>query len=463
MKTVDILGNNFSSLFLAHKLINENVRVNYFLDGGKAAGHFAGLRWAENLFDIGMVFLEQPSEQDSNDQNFEDLSAAKRFDWLRYGQALNQEIEKLFSPVPADPVKVLYKRKLYADYLISDKLDMLSQFGLSLPDMFGNPKYPIHARYKNHPDCYNDIALSEASIFNHGEEMHTEMILPFLEKLTQKDPMSLMAKFHRVLWLPLYWPETIIQTLAGSPQSLREYKFFKTASGSIAEKITFIEAQVKSARNINIISDPILRAKWKIGLIELETENNSFNIQPDCIVLGLNRFCQVFGLHAPKVSDTEDLAIGFFLVDRELLPAKPFSVINVLDKEYKIYRISNQGNCSQNGNIKLSVEANLKVLKPSGSVDDLKDIFTAELAQIFSTHPSKFGRGKIVVAKDALVLPTFSNVATHEQKTREISYLFSGVNFTGHLLGYNLASLNDQMAQALQLYFKLRPDKRKGQ
>ena len=59
------------------------------------------------------------------------------------------------------------------------------------------------------------------------------------------------------------------------------------------------------------------------------------------------------------------------------------------------------------------------------------------------------------MAKDALVLPTFSNVTAHEEKTQEVSCLFSNGNFTGHLLGYNVASLNDQMAQALQLYFRL--------
>jgi len=458
MKTVDILGNNFSSLFLAHKLIDEDVQVNLFLDGGRAAGHFAGLRWAESLFDIGMVFLEQPSEQNSSGEKFEDLSPEKRFDWLRYGQALNHEMEKLFSPVPADPVKVLYQGELFADYLISDQLDMLSKFGFALPDMFGNPRHPLHAQYKNDPACYDDIALNKASIFNHGEEMHNEMILPFLEKLTQQDPLTLMAKFHRVLWLPLYWPETIVQILGGASTGLKEYKFFKTASGTIAEKIAAIEAQVKSAQNIEVISEPILRAKWRAGSIELETDDNNFTIQPDCIGLGLSRFCELFGLHAPTISDTEDLAVSFFLVDKELLPAELFSVINVLDKKYKIYRISNQGKCAQTGQVKLSVEANLNMLKPPESGEDLESIFAAELAQIFSTYPSKFVKQKSVVAKDALVLPTFSNVAAHEEKTQEVSSLFSSGNFTGHLLGYNVASLNDQMAQALQLYFRLRPN-----
>lgn len=455
MNTVNILGNNFSALYLAYKLIDKGVRVRIFLDGCRPAGHFAGIRFQDSLFDIGMVFLEQPSMQSNSDRRLENFSPEKRYDWLRYGQILNHEIEKAFSPVRAHPVKVLYKKNLWPDHMISDRLDILALLPTVMPEMFNSLESPIHAKYKNHAECYKKISIDVASIFNHGEEMHRKIILPFLEKITRQDPKTLMAKFHRALWLPLYWPETIIQTVGGKFSGLEEYKFLKTEAGTIAEKIISIEAQVRSAQNIEVITSRIVKAKWRTNSIELETDDYNFNVQPDCIGIGLGRFCELFGLRPVEISDTEDLVVCFFLVNSEILPADSFSVINILDDEYKIYRVSNQGKCAKTGKVKLSVEANLKLLKTSKNSNKLEDIITAELAQIFSTHPSQFDERKIVVAKNALVLPTFSNVISHEKKTQEIAHLFPRGNFSGHLLGYNLASLNDQMAQALQLYFKL--------
>lgn len=456
METVDIVGNNFAALYLAHKLIDENVHVRLFLDGGRSGGHFAGIKWSDDLFDIGMVFLEKPSDDDNQDTEFRRFVPTKRFDWLRYGKKLNLEIEHLFCPVIADPVKVFYKGVFWDDHLIANNLDVISQSQFSTPENFCTSDFVPHAKYKNNCEVFDEISFQVASIFNHGESIHNDLILPFLKKITQQDPVDLVAKFHRVLWLPLYWPETVKKALAQEVTGLKGYNFYKTSSGVIAEKIVEMGNKVNAARNISVFPNFISKAEWDEGHIKLETDGKEFKIEPNCIGLGLNRFCTLFGMSHFDVPDAEDLAVGFFLVNASTLPLKCFSGLNILDDEYKIYRISNQGKSNKTDQIKLSVEANLKVLQTNNRDKELVDIFANELSQIFGVDRSIFLNGKVIVAKSSLIPPTFLNVSTYEKKIREVSSLYGNAGLTGQLLGYNLTSLNDQLAQSLQIYFKIR-------
>ena len=96
------------------------------------------------------------------------------------------------------------------------------------------------------------------------------------------------------------------------------------------------------------------------------------------------------------------------------------------------------------------------MLQTNNRVKELVDIFANELSQIFGVDRSIFLNGKVIVAKSSLIPPTFLNVSTYEKKIREVSSLYGNAGLTGQLLGYNLTSLNDQLAQSLQIYFKIR-------
>ena len=457
MKNIDILGSNFASLYLAYKFINEDVNVRLFLDGQRAGGHFLGYEWEGDLFDIGMVFLEMPSGMPNVDVELKEFDGTKRFDWLRYGQTLNKEMTLAFSPKSAAPVRLFNGGMVHQDYLISDRLDILSYSSLCPPLIDRKNIQKLHAKFKNISDIYDDIDLSTASIFNHGRDVHENLILPFFKKITSCSPNKIMAKFHRVLWLPLYWPETICEAIQKGNTSLKQYNFFTSSEGVTAAKVKMMVEHVKSASNVEVIASEINSVKWDTEFLHLDIESQKYKIQPHCIGLGINRMSELIGLDKPKISDTESLSVGFFTVNRRFLPEEEFSTLNVVDPEFGIYRINLQGICSNGEDVKLVAEANFSQLISKYGSEDLNKVFVYELAHLLSIKSSAFKRNRVLTAKNALVLPTFSNVSEHEKKAREISDTLLAASFTGQLLGYNLASLNDQLAQALQLYYKLRP------
>lgn len=53
------------------------------------------------------------------------------------------------------------------------------------------------------------MSLEMVSLAQHGKEFHDTFIEPMCRKIAGRSSSEISAKYHRAVWLPLYWPQTL--------------------------------------------------------------------------------------------------------------------------------------------------------------------------------------------------------------------------------------------------------------
>ena len=155
--------------------------VRWFLDDGKAGGHFHGIELDGIALNIGMVQLEKPRAKTSNHTDLKKFKPEKPRDWLKYSAQINKTIDELFDPTLTNMPEMFFDGRTFPDFLVSDRLDILQSI---FPDIDKNASDndPRHARWKGKTPNYLKINYEEASLYNHGQEIHQSIIMPFLAK-----------------------------------------------------------------------------------------------------------------------------------------------------------------------------------------------------------------------------------------------------------------------------------------
>ena len=67
----------------------------------------------------------------------------------------------------------------------------------------------LHSSQKRYSQKFLSKSLNDISIYNHGKTFHQNFIEIFCKKTLYCSTKDVLARFHRVCWLPLYYPETI--------------------------------------------------------------------------------------------------------------------------------------------------------------------------------------------------------------------------------------------------------------
>ena len=105
-----------------------------------------------------------------------------------------------FNEVPTP--QMLWRGKLWPDLYIANQLDAAEGAHPMLRDDMS-----CHAKYKAH--WSDTFTLEEASSLNHGGAFHVAFIEPLCRKIAGRSSAEIAAKYHRAIWIPLYWPQTL--------------------------------------------------------------------------------------------------------------------------------------------------------------------------------------------------------------------------------------------------------------
>ena len=260
----EYLGNNFACLMLANECSKIGMRVRWFLDDGKAGGHFHGIELDGIALNIGMVQLEKPRAKTSNHTDLKKFKPEKPRDWLKYSAQINKTIDELFDPTLTNMPEMFFDGRTFPDFLVSDRLDILQSI---FPDIDKNASDndPRHARWKGKTPNYLKINYEEESLYNHGQEIHQSIIMPFLAKLTNIPTCQFMAHHHRGVWLPLFWRSTILEVLKTKNSKLNTYPFFEPNAGNIASITRELEQKVRCRNNVDVVDDKITNTEVQNG------------------------------------------------------------------------------------------------------------------------------------------------------------------------------------------------------
>ncbi len=146
---------------------------------------------------------------------FDKGSILYEFDALRYPEAeqfpkVGEFIRSRAEMVQISKPQMYWNGNYFPDLYISNQLSKLKQYVSKLDNVWPS----FFWDEGNHP-CYKQnwrdtVTLSEVSLEYQDLWFHRTFIEPMCQKISGQPSSNIVGKYHRALWLPMYWPETLI-------------------------------------------------------------------------------------------------------------------------------------------------------------------------------------------------------------------------------------------------------------
>jgi hypothetical protein len=241
--TVLIRGSNLAALVCAVDLVKNGFRTKLLTDHkSKIGGHFAGLRIEDMTIDFGMVLLEPRfsnrqrsiSEYSGQSGNLVNEFNRSVFDWL---ESIQIKLDKV-------KVKSFYNGFSYDDFMIADSLSVIDALNISQDEIdilkacSEKRSEQVHPRQKNAPPL-DQMSLKEALTEFYGNSL-ADFLFQIVNKIAGPDALELPVKFHRLFWLPLYYPETILSFIETGKTNLEMLEFWSPRDGGVSGMIQLL-------------------------------------------------------------------------------------------------------------------------------------------------------------------------------------------------------------------------------
>lgn len=452
MHDILVIGNGLAGLICAQELARRNRKVALLSDGRAPGGHFRGIDVDGLEFDIGMVMLEQCSSSQPC-EDLGDYRPYRRNDWTRFGHLvsgwLQEQIPLRRAPTPTASLD----GRSFPDPIIANRLDVLAGSGLAPPPALAVDD-SLHARNKLCDGPYDTASYAQAALRNHGQAIHERLFEPFVRKLAGTDSSHFLARQHRALWTPLYYPETLCLALAGQPHGLPEYPFWVPESGCVMQWIRQMHASLEGERNAIVDQQPLTGlARSASGWIALTRDGVRWNAPRVVLALPAQRCAELLDLPAPNTSTATSVSLWFCSV-----PADAARDIDgcrmVIDERHAVYRLTcperQAGKDSRT--LRIVAEANPDIIARHYPGIDPTAAIRSELTGLLGlTAPDALMVHKHLTAINALHLPTRQKLDDDAGFNARLAETATDAHLTGSLLGYGTASINDQIVQALQI------------
>jgi hypothetical protein len=431
---INIYGNSLAGLVSAYELEKLGIRCNYFCDIAKVASFFRGETVDGLHLDFGMNLLEFTSFNSDKQAKPITYSPWVRNDCGRFTSQVREFLQDLtVDSYEIQRPEIFFQGNFCEDFVFSNSLQLLGSLPKNdldkiVDELSANCKTdsPLHATKKNQPH-FSAFSYEEASIFNHGLYIHNKIILPFTQKLTNFPLDKVPGKYHRHLWFPLYYPETIIEAIKLKKWNLigESTRFYYPKDKSFGSPIEKMISIVKDAKNIT------LRTKEEFKIYK---DKADFNIvaEPTGDYLLPQSLFKIQELPKSKVS------VFQFVGNIDCLE-KVFSVINFVDSDVPFYRATLQSGGEVNGRVIFHVEAGTNdQLKPELIVGALKSI------KVIKPNASLHFLRKI---STAVVIPSVESVKNIDELCHAIQELEGNRILIGTASCFGTYSFNDQVIQ----------------
>jgi hypothetical protein len=433
-----VVGSSLAAIVAVLEL-SKNDRVTWVPSSGPIGGHFGGKTLGNTQIDLGMVALEPyvttskprgeiyspPLRQDG-------LGLVDRvFEWLK-------EYSETFTPIQ---VKTLFRKESVDDYLIRDHLGVFSLLSLEeiirirqelTNNQIRNNQNPnFHPRNKMSNDEFLSISIKDFIIGSLGTSIYNELFEPWLNKFNDEASSLLPSRDHRSIWLPLFYPETILalfeeKSLSGD--SIQ--RPFVVPEGSSISSLVLRLSKAMKLRNVDVVKDGTKETFFKPGTIFFTSTANTaqlLNIEidtsyPEQLVCPI----QIVSYLLPQQID-DDLIVNF--VDNEIGPYRiTLRKVNVEKGELKTMASLEYGKVFTNATDE-ELESNAKNLLADFGVDDFA--------------------GHVEISRFGLKFP-YGSSRIRVERNRNIMYdALKHGGFLGYPIDFGSSSFNDQVLLGL--------------
>lgn len=455
-ENVVIFGNSIAAIILALELKSEDNKIHLFNPGNNWGGIFSGIKKSNEIFDIGMNLLE--FSVSSNNENLEskvNLNLKVRSTYRNRFVEIYRYLEKITDLAQVETPKIIYENKLYDDYLISDKLNILDSLSNSLKNKIekevnyltkeeNKPKY--HASFKSlTPDFFLKKSYEEISILNHGKTFHEIFIEKMVKKILNIDSSEIPSLFHRISWCPIYYPETILAYIRHNENNLST-KFHYPKHKNFNEVVDILFKRLEE-NEIKLI----YKTPFDLKFIKERFNNKISNSNI--------YYCGNFETYYKDQIQTNDIQfdktsfIQFYVnvLKNDLLI--DFSVLFINDDDFPFFRITNMNNCSKEDASlnKLVIEANYEFMlskNPEMSEERYIEFVIRFLKKKNIIKKNSLPSIDFQIFKKVILLPTFSNLKKYNDLIIPDEY--KGQHLIGDTVNIFSNSLNEQIIQVFE-------------
>lgn len=462
---VAIVGNSIAAMIAALELGRRGARVTLLNAGPNWGGHFSSKRIGGYDYDLGMVGFEFTGFHASPTRDTSLYSPRRRNDVARYC-ALTKEYVESIIPISASRAPVMiWNNRVCPDVLMGNDLAILNSLSSDVQKTIEKEVSSIladadrsrHASNKVDNPLFLSMSYEEASVANHGSTFHKLFIADFAKKLFEGGAARFAAIYHRCLWMPLYYPETVLAAMGPAPHDIMTL-FHYPAAGRIGALADTLLRKIQESETVTIVKSGVVSIR-KGNTLSIDLSDGS-SITVDRLVWGLDisnllRLSNVGenDLHTHKFKKTT-ATFGFFAVERCRLKI-PFSSLFVGDPRFCTYRISNLSDAGNTDErvARLVVECSSHFFK-NESVDN------ARLAAHLSGELLELGvidHEAAILEREAYSIPEIMPIPNRDDhdffwKAYDAASLhLPEVQLIGPASGYLITTLNDQVVQGLKV------------
>ena len=252
---------------------------------------------------------------------------------------------------------------------------------------------------------YNYLNLSQKV---HTSVINEAIIVPLLNKICEKKFQNFLSKYHRLLWLPLFWDSSIKKALENK-ELFKKRSFYQIVNGDIVE---ILLEKLINRNNVNLNYFDELPKLNENDIISLDSKR----------------------LYPEPYPDFSELYVSWVELKKEFLK-KPIPQITFTSVDLP-YRISLEENvmCIEHGLSEVNVRNLIKFLVDNYYIKE-GSIFN----EIFSSKMKFYS------------IPTYSNIQYSKLISSRIKNDYKNFNIVGPILEFGTNSLNEQIVNGIHL------------
>lgn len=437
------LGGGLSSLIGGYELglKSGNFKI---LNGGK---HWGGYFGHFNIFSqkrsLAMCLLEFSSyskKQTSDFSKYDPESKNSSADFVL--EILNYLKLKNFDPIKALAPETCFNGNFYEDFFITDSLKILNDKIFS-----GNLSFKTKPNIKDlHPSGKfktiqeEKVSLEDFSLANNGKAITDNLINPFVRKLTNRPLADFAGFLNRVLWVPIYYPETLDCFLKSGESNISEVDFSTVAGNRIFEISNFFENELKTSLVENVeIHEIIKKSKaWEVVTNKETylTKTLYSGVDNDLLLKKLKRNFKSY--------EKASLKLNYYSFPKTYLN-KGFSTIFFPDLRNSFFRCTNLGEADNSEEVCLVLESNFDF-----SSERKEDLFESLKSLGIVKNDTMVLKSEEKILKNSFLLPTFENLERFQYNKNEVLKGLPGVYLGCSNQGFCNSSFNDQVCDGLK-------------
>jgi hypothetical protein len=462
-----LVGNALSSMIAAVELADAGHQIMIVNGTNNWGGHFVTLNFDGINFDAGMVLHEFTSYNTQADvEDISTYNAALRIDTGRFCKTVEAYVARYQQTHEVDAIQMYVDGQYYDDLLIANALTALNAMPFAeqvknelLTLLADAANSQLHASKKHNTVGFDQQPLEPVSLANHGATLHARIFEPFCKKLLNIGTKDVSALYHRVPWLPLFYPETLLSYLENRPQALPSTIFSYPDQGGVGDLAAQLKQKIFDSNHIQVIN----AFPTQLKLLAENRYELSFNDQASITTTKLawssspSDLLKVLG-ETEQIQDYDKAS--FTLVFARIPTSKiklDFSVLSIADPSLVSYRISNQTRCANADDEfqRLVIELNYDYLAEKNSVpnpQELQNLITNELITLgIIAEAGSLEWIKAVDLKKALVLPSTKNIKAFENEVTAVKNIVPTIELLANASGFSSSSFNHQVLQGLKL------------